>query len=100
MRLQMPVKISIEQTIEIDTIFGDAKIEISGPKDKDKDGDPEISIKVDLPGKSFDFYTVVELPVKDLLSSPLALAIHALAASSVPGAKMVSDVLSKLTENG
>jgi len=99
MRLQMPVSISIEQKIEIDTVFGDARIEISGPKDKDKDGDPEVTIKVDLPGKSFDFYTVVELPMTDLLSSPLSLASHVLSNSNVPGAKMVSDVLSKLTGN-
>lgn len=99
MRLRMPIKISVTQKIEIDTIFGDATISISGPNDKDKDGDPEVSITVDLPGKAFDFHTVIELPMVDLLSSPLALAARVLESSNVPGAKAISDVLSKLLDN-
>lgn len=72
MQLELPmvakIKTEFRFKIEIDS-FVDGALEVWGPKDKDKDGDPEIFWKLDLPGESFDGEGCVEIPVAAVLGS-------------------------------
>jgi len=77
MELEIPmvakIKGSVNACLEIDS-FIDGSIKIWS-SDKDKDGDPEINCKIDLPGEAFDLEFAVEIPVATVLhKGPAALA--------------------------
>lgn len=59
-------------------ILGLARFRLVGPHDRDKDGDPEVSLHVDLPGEAFDKVLIVELPWRALALSPAVIAKTAL----------------------
>jgi hypothetical protein len=78
MQLEVPMiakfKAEFDAKLEVDS-FVDGSIRVWGPKDKDKDGDPEICYKVDLPGESFDFEGCVEIPIATALGGIPGIAL-------------------------
>jgi len=76
--------------IEIKTIFGSGALVITGPTDKDSDGDPEMSVSIAAPGTAFDVPpTCIEIPVS-ILSGAVGgitdFALNALRAKKlIPG---------------
>lgn len=72
MEIPMPVKVRasvfVEVEVEFESMFGNGSVRLSGPTDKDKDKNPEFTLKVDLPGKALDFAEVVEIPLGDVLT--------------------------------
>lgn len=70
MEIPMPIKVtaSVEATLSFESIFGDGTVSVSGPADKDKDGDPEFTVKVDLPGKALDVEHTVEIPFGSVIT--------------------------------
>lgn len=77
----MPIRLSLDATLHVDSPFGDATFNLSGPTDKDKDGEPEITLSIDLPGKAFDHTIKTELPIAMLVQSPAKIAKHMVEAS-------------------
>ncbi len=96
LELKMPVTVHVKTEMTIDTPFGVGTVAMSGPLDVDKDGDPEIKIKVDLPGKSLDLDQDVEIPLKKLLGPPAEAAAFALEAAGVPGVGFIAAALRAL----
>ena len=73
-----PLKMSahIDAVMKVDGPGGlDGSIRITGPRDDDKDGDPEFTIHLDFPGKAFDkTFDNIEIP----LASALTMGVPAL----------------------
>lgn len=99
MQLEIPmvakVKAEFSAKFEIDS-FVDGSLEIWGPKDKDKDGDPEICYKIDLPGENFDMEGAVEIPLSSALGSLPSLALAVM--SNAPDFPFKSAVLKALQQ--
>jgi hypothetical protein len=74
----MPIQIKIFTRIDVKTWLGNGFVIIDGPTDEDFDGDPEINIKIDLPGRKFDTEFKVEIPLASLVKgSPVEVALEA-----------------------
>lgn len=65
--------------------------------DKDKDGDPEFNVTIDLPGEAFDQEWSVEIPAKKVLTEGIGGVINA-AVDAVPDFPLKNIVLKMLKE--
>ena len=98
--LSLPLTLEFRASISLSTPIGSGSIEIFGPIDRDKDGDPEVQLCVDLPGEKFDFRHSAEIPLKTLISGSVPAIASAIlgAVGDVPGADIVGDLLDRITD--
>lgn len=96
--LRIPVSVRFSFTTDFSSPFGNGRVSVSGFDDADKDGNPEVEVLVDLPGKTFDLNKKVEIPLGDLFKSPLKAAVLALQESDLPGSDEIGDLIKSLLD--
>lgn len=96
MELKLPVKLNLNLHAHLETPLGDchANLEVI---DEDNDGDPELKLKWNLPGRALDSGPEgikVELPAASLVKGLLSpLVDAAVSAAPAPVAKLLKSVL-------